>query len=149
MLVSSAENTSKLYSLTGIAEEYIGLLRPVDKDFYSSIKEKQKKLQQVVEFGSKEKNHYKYDLGVIHSTTKDEAICALYLKKALSAFKDGNNEHAEELIEKAKSIMAEYSEIYRVNSFILKETNPFLAETELETGIEINERDPIIRVSVR
>lgn len=145
MLVSSAENTSKLYSLTGIAEEYIGLLRPVDKDFYSSIKEKQKKLQQVVEFGSKEKNHYKYDLGVIHSSTKDEAIYALYLKKALSAFKDGNNEYSEELIEKAKSIMAEYSEIYRVNSFILKETNPFLAETELETGIEINERDPIIR----
>lgn len=145
MLVSSAENTSKLYSLTGIAEEYIGLLRPVDKIFYSSIKEKQKRLQQMVEFESKAKNHYKYDLSVIHSNTKDEAICALHLKQALSAFKEGNNEHAEDLIEKAKSIMADYSEIYRVNSFILKESNPFLAETELEKGIEINEKDPIIR----
>lgn len=145
MLVSTAENTSKLYSLTGIAEEYIGLLRPVDKNFYTSIKEKQKKLQQMVEFDSKEKNHYKYDLGVIHSTTKDEAICALYLRKALSAFKGGDSDHAEDLIKIAKSIMAEYSEIYRVNSFILKESNPFLAENELEMGIEINERDPIIR----
>ncbi|MCJ2317149.1 NB-ARC domain-containing protein, partial [Acinetobacter baumannii] len=146
MLVSSSvEDSNKLYSLTGIAEEYIVSLRPVDKSFYILIKEKQKKLQNLVESERKEKNHYKYDLSVIHSNNKDEAICALYLKQALAAFRDKEFDYAGTLIEKAKVIMPDYSEIYRVNGYLLKDINPFQAETEFETGIEINERDPLIR----
>ena len=146
MLVASTEkNNEKLYSLTGIAEEYITSLRPVSKEFYQKIKNKQTQLQRLLENERKQKNHYKYDLGNINSSTKDETICALYLKQALAAFRSEGFEKAKFFIDKAKALMPEYSEIYRINSFIMKDINPFISENELVTAIEYNDKDPLIR----
>ncbi|MGJ8757512.1 hypothetical protein ACSFV5_07675 [Acinetobacter sp. HC8-3S] len=56
MLVAAIDNINeKLYSLTGIAEEYITSLRPVNKEFYQKIKGKQKQLQLLIENESKQK----------------------------------------------------------------------------------------------
>jgi LuxR family glucitol operon transcriptional activator len=146
MLVAAIEgDNEKLYSLTGIAEEYITSLRPVNKDFYQKIKSKQKQLQVLIEKERKQKNHYKYDLSNIHSTNKDETICALYLKKAIAAFRSDGYEQAKVFIDKAKALMPEYSEIYRINSFIMRDINPFVAETELETAIEYSPKDSLTR----
>lgn len=146
MLVAAVEgDNEKLYSLTGIAEEYITSLRPVNKDFYQKIKTKQKQLQLLIENERKQKNHYKYDLSNIHSTNKDETICALYLKQAIAAFRSEGYEQAKIFIDKAKALMPEYSEIYRINSFIMRDANPFVAETELETAIEYSPKDSLTR----
>lgn len=146
MLVAAIDTINeKLYSLTGIAEEYITSLRPVNKEFYQKIKGKQKQLQLLIEKESKQKNHYKYDLSNIKSINKDQTICALYLKQAIAAFRSDGYESAKVFIDKAKSLMPEYSEIYRINSFIVRDNNPFIAEKELETAIEYNPNDSLTR----
>lgn len=145
MLITMHNNNEKVYTLTSIAEEYISTLRPVDNSFYARIKEKQRDLRKVIESDLKQKNHYKYDLSNIVASTKDEVICSLYLKRAISNFKNGNIDETKKAIQSAKSLMPEYSEIYRINSYILSKENPFLAEHELETSIEYNPNNVLTR----
>ncbi|MBT9183996.1 AAA family ATPase [Pectobacterium punjabense] len=148
MLISSGDKQSQggqKYSLTGVAEEYITSIRPVSNETYHKVKEKRKELQNIIDEASKQKNHYNYDLNVIYWTTKDEKICSIYLKKALTEAKKGEHEIALDNIKKAKNLMPDFSECYRINSFILKDTSPFQAESEMETAIDLNPSSVVTR----
>lgn len=148
MLISSEDRQSQggqVYSLTGVAEEYINSIRPVSNEVYNKVKEKRKELQIIVDEANIKKNHYNYDLNVIYWTTKDEKICSIYLKKALTEAKKSDFESAIENVNKAKQLMPGFSECHRIHSFLLKDSSPFLAETEMETAIELNPQSVITR----
>ncbi|WP_272665970.1 NB-ARC domain-containing protein [Providencia sp. PROV174] len=148
MLISSEDQQSQggqVYSLTGVAEEYINTIRPVSNEIYKKVKEKRKELQVIVDQASIQKNHYNYDLNAIYWTSKDEKICSIYLKKALSDAKNGNHESALGNVDQAKQLMPSFSECYRIHSFILKDSSPFLAEAEIEKAIDLNPLSVISR----
>lgn len=148
MLVSNGEKNiqgGQVYSLTGVAEEYINSIRPVSNETYQKVKEKRKELQVIVDEASVKRNHYNYDLNVIYWTTKDEKICSIYLKKALTESRKGDSVVALESVNKAKQLMPSFSECYRIHGFLLRETSPFLAEAELETAIDLNPLSVISR----
>jgi len=148
MLISTGDKLSEgryLYSLTGVAEEYINTVRPVTNELYQEIKEKRKEIQNLISEANIQKKHYNYDLNVISWTTKDEKICSIYLQKALSFYKKGNIDLALQNIDIAKSLMPSFSECYRIHSYILKESSPFKAEAELETAVDLNPNSVITR----
>jgi len=148
MLISTDDKSSEgghVYTLTGVAEEYINSVRPISNETYNEVKAKRKELQSIIASENILRNHYNYDLNVISWTTKDEKICSIYLKKALSAHRNGDKELAEQNIKKAKSLMPGFSECYRIHSYLLKDTSPFLAEVELEKAIDIAPRSVISR----
>lgn len=148
MLISSEDKHSQggqVYSLTGVAEEYINSIRPVSTETYKKVKDKRKELQVIVDETNVQKNHYNYDLNVIYWTTKDEKICSIYLKKALTDAKKGDFDNALVNVNKAKQLMPGFSECNRIHSFILKDSSPFLAETEMETAIDLNPKSVISR----
>ncbi|HEJ8024332.1 TPA: AAA family ATPase [Serratia liquefaciens] len=148
MLISSEDKQSQggqVYSLTGVAEEYINSIRPVPTEIYKKVKAKRKELQVIVDEASVQKNHYNYDLNVIYWTTKDEKICSIYLKKALTEAKKGDFKNAFLNIDKAKQLMPGFSECNRIHSFLLKDSSPFLAETEMEAAIDLNPLSVISR----
>jgi len=150
MLTSSGDRLEKedqLYSLTGVAEEYINSIRPVTDDIYSLVKSKRKELQNILDQHSIIKNHYKYDVNAISWTTRDEKICSIYLKKALIETRKDNLAGAEKLIETAKQIMPDFSECYRVHGMILKNTTPFKADSQFEMAVEMNSQSAISRYS--
>lgn len=148
MLISSEDKKSQggqIYSLTGVAEEYMNSIRPVSTETYKKVKDKRKELQVIVDEASVQKNHYNYDLNVIYWTTKDEKICSIYLKKALSEARKGDFTSALSNVNQAKQLMPGFSECNRIHSFLLKDTSPFLAETEMEAAIDLNPLSVISR----
>ncbi|MFT5700399.1 MAG: LuxR family glucitol operon transcriptional activator [Desulforhopalus sp.] len=141
MLISSGDRLEKqdqLYSLTGVAEEYINSIRPVTDEIYALVKTKRKELQNILDQHNVIKNHYKYDVNAISWSTRDEKICSIYLKKALIESKRNNPDGAENLIKIAKKIMPEFSECYRIHGMILKNITPFKADSQFEMAVEIN-----------
>jgi len=148
MLVSNSdlsELSGRLYSLTGVAEEYINSVRPVSEDIYKLVKSKRKELQSILDEHNVIKNHYKYDLNAISWSTRDEKICSIYLRKALGAAKQGNLEVANNHVETAIGIMPEFSECYRIRAYILKDSSPYQAEVEFEKSIEFDPKSAITR----
>lgn len=148
MLVSNIDRVGqegRLFSLTGVAGEYINSVRPVTNEIYNLVKSKRRELQSIFDNDNVMKNHYEYDLNVVSWSTRDEKICSIYLKKALAESKKGNSEIAEEHIRKAKSIMPGFSECYRVHSLILKYTSPFMAEVELEKAVDYAPNSSVVR----
>ncbi|MFT6900302.1 MAG: LuxR family glucitol operon transcriptional activator [Colwellia sp.] len=148
MLIStdgSLEEGGQLYSLTGVASEYINSVRPVSTENYKKIKVKKKELQLIIDETSINKHHYNYDLNTISWSNRDEKICAIYLKKALTEARKGNEALANQHIIRAKSLMPDFSECYRIHSFLLKDSSPFQAEAEMEKAIELNPNSVISR----
>jgi len=148
MLESALDNSnqeSRLYGLTGVAEEYINSIRPVPDELYQLVKNKRKELSRILEESNIIQHHYNYDLNAISWSNRDEKICAIYLKKALVESKKGNTNLAEEYIKTAKNIMPEFSECYRIHGYILKDISPFKAEAELEKAVEFNPQSAIAR----
>lgn len=129
------DGEGRLYSLTGVAEEYISSIRPVPEETYQMVKTKRKELQHILDQTNIMQHHYNYDLNTISWSTRDEKICAIYLKKALSEAKNQNQKAAESYITQAKNIMPEFSECYRIHGYILKDSSPYKAEVELEKAI--------------
>jgi len=143
--VDAKDGEGRLYSLTGVAEEYMSSIRPVPEEIYQMVKTKRKELQKILDSTNIMQHHYNYDLNTIFWSTRDEKICAIYLKKALSEVKNQNYKAAEDLIVQAKNIMPEFSECYRVHGYILKDSSPYKAEVELEKAIVFNPDSAIAR----
>lgn len=145
MLESTIDRSdSRTYSLTGVASEYINTLRPASQGDYELVKRKRKELQATLDQQQVMQNHYKYDINAIYWANRDEKICAVYLKRALTESKRGNSGSALEYIKRAKSMMPEFSECYRINSLVLKES-PFQAQTELAHAVELNPHSSLTR----
>jgi LuxR family glucitol operon transcriptional activator len=146
MLISTESSIGQLtYNLTGIAEEYIKSVRPVNKEIYNLVKSKRAELRLIAEKTNIKKNHYNYDLNAIYWSSPDEKICAIYLQKAISETRKGNTDIALVYVEQAKAIMPEFSECYRVHAYLLKDNSPFEAENELEHAIELSPKSVVTK----
>lgn len=148
MLISTSnknEQGSEIYSLTSIAEEFIASIRPVSNEMYQIVQDKRKELHLIIQENSIQKNHYDYDINGIYWKTKDEKLCSIYLKKALQEYNPHNIKASEDHVLKAKSILPEFSESYRIHAYILREVSPFRAENELEKAIEFAPDSSITR----
>jgi LuxR family glucitol operon transcriptional activator len=134
---------SKTYTLTDIASDYLNSVRPVDDEFFARVKRKNKELRKHLEDSLSAHNHYHLDVTCIHASTKDEKICAVYLKRALGlARRNEDFFGALELVKQAKSMMPSFSECYRINAYLLH-NSPYKAESEYESAIEYNNQSVI------
>jgi LuxR family glucitol operon transcriptional activator len=134
---------SKTYTLTDIASDYLNSVRPVDDEFFMKVKGKNKELRKHLEDSLSAHNHYHLDVTSIHASTKDEKICAVYLKRALGVVRKNEDiSEAIELVKQAKSMMPSFSECYRINAYILH-NSPYKAESEYESAIEYNNQSVI------
>lgn len=140
---SKQKDGIRTYTLTDIASDYLTSISPIDDEFYSTIRVKTKELKRHIEENLTEYSHYHLDITTIHANNKDEKICAVYLKQALNIAKD-ETRHSEalQLIKKAKDMMPDFSECYRVNAYLLHKS-PYKAESEYESAIEYNPKSVI------
>lgn len=145
MLESSANySDARTYALTGVASEFITSLRPVSPEIYNLVRQKKRELQSILDQQVVMKNHYKYDLNAIYWGNRDENICAIYLRKAQTDFKQGKLDVALQHIATAKAMMPEFSECYRIHATLLRD-DPFRAQSELEHAIELNPKSALTR----
>jgi LuxR family glucitol operon transcriptional activator len=133
-----AETTSQIV-LTDVASEYLQRFAAPDRKFFEKVQTALKYLRELAEKSSVEQETYRFDLSSIHAGTRDQRIVAAYLKQALDNFRDGNIEFARKSIEKAKELLPNYSEIYRISALIeTKAGDYYKVVNELETAITYN-----------
>lgn len=145
MLESNIDySDSRIYALTGVAAEFITSLRPAPNETYELVKRKKRELQATLDQQNIIQNHYNYDLSAIYWSNRDEKICAIFLKKALTDFRSGRYDLAQQHIKAAKGMMPGFSECYRIHAAILKDS-PFQAQSELEHAVELNPNSALTR----
>lgn len=142
MLKSEVESNNqddgiRRYALTDIASDYLTSVKPISEEFYTKVRRKNKELKRHLEQELQARNRYHLDVSTVHAENKDEKICAVYLKQALKAAKKDKLEEALGLVQKAKSMKPDFSECYRVNAHLLR-NSPHKAESEYEAALECN-----------
>ncbi|AFN76653.1 AAA ATPase [Stutzerimonas stutzeri DSM 10701] len=148
MLESTVDRSdSRSFSLTGVASEYISELRPPSTKTYQLVKSRKNELKVILDQQMVIQNHHKYDPNAIYWSNVDERICAIYLKKALSASRGADISSSEENIKTAKQIMPGFSECYRISAQVLRDHSPFKAHSEFETSIDLNPDFALTRYS--
>jgi LuxR family glucitol operon transcriptional activator len=140
---SSQDDGIRKYTLTDIASDYLAAVKPIGEVMYSKVRLKNRELKKHLELNLTAHNRYHLDVSSIHASNKDEKICAVYLKQALDiARKEEGTSASLDLVKKAKSMMPDFSECYRINAFLLKGI-PHKAEAEYEAAIEYNPKSII------
>ncbi|WP_225602339.1 NB-ARC domain-containing protein [Pseudomonas sp. PDM03] len=69
--LDASDQESRLYCLTGVAEEYINSVRPVPDDIYQLVKKKRKELLRILDESNVMQHHYNYDLNAVSWSNRD------------------------------------------------------------------------------
>jgi LuxR family glucitol operon transcriptional activator len=141
-VTSPIASEGRVYLLTEIADQYVKSNDLVSNDIYKLVKSRKKEIQAIIENDLAKIEHYQYDTTIIRWEGKDEQICSTFLKKAMQMAKKKESEGAKELINTAKSLMPEFSEVYRISGLINR-ASPFKAESDFERALELSPRSTI------
>src|SRR3989442_7359136 len=89
---------------------------------------------------------YKYDIYGAKADTRDQRICATYLRKALSKLRAKNIPAARADIIEAKRLLPTYCENYRISALIESEAGElFAASRELEAAEQLDPSSPLVK----
>jgi LuxR family glucitol operon transcriptional activator len=140
----SADVSTRL-NLTDIAMEYLGKFAPPSVSTMSKVQAALKKLRETAELSTVQTAIYKYDITAIRAVTKDERICAVYLKQALNFTKMHKYDEATDSINKVLSMLPNYSEAYRISSFQAGvQGDLYKAAEELDRALEYSPKSALI-----
>lgn len=140
---NNQDDEIRVYTLTNIANDYLTSVAKIEDSFVTTVRKRNRELKQHIQEGIMDYNHYHLDVTHIHASNKDEKICAVYLKRALKTYRSNEDiDSALDLIKKAKQMMPEFSECYRISAYLLS-SNPYKAESEYESAIEYNPKSII------
>lgn len=133
-------NTLKSYFyITEFAREYLNRHSKPNNTSFIRVNKKIKQLKGLTENLSIETDFNQYDVTSIVTSNENEKIAAYYLRQALISSDREDFSTAFSLLEKAKSAVPDYYQVYRVSGFIHGENRDlFNADIEYKTAIEIN-----------
>ena len=130
------------YLLTETAQEYVSHCAPPPKGLFSSVQNSLKEISNALQSHAVMQAIYKYDLQSVHASTREQRICAVWLKHAIDVKKKGDLEEARRIIKEAKSVLPTYSESYRISAWI-ETDDPYTASNEYLTAIEYDPNSAI------
>jgi len=137
------EGSSINYALTDIASEYITKYAKPEHKIVLQIQESLRKLKALAEVFVAKNQPGRYNRNIIQCTTNDEVVCAGYLRKALQA-----NEYvaAKREVDRAKSILPNYSENYRIAASIESaEDHIYQADDEYRQAVSLSPKSAFTR----
>lgn len=137
---SSSNGMICIFDIPEFARDYLILEKVVDKECYAKINVRKKQLAGSAQNARRIESDNFYDLNAISMNTDSEMVVGRILADVLRKSKN-NLESLDTLtleLERAKSIVPGYIEIYRVSAFIKAENGDiFGAEQDYQTGLEI------------
>ena len=102
------------YYLSGIATRFVGRVAKPSTALENSISTKQKELLRVKQAEAGNRNIDPYDRWSLHVSTRDEALIALHLRRALEALRVKNWNSTEEHLNRAEEICPTSAEVQRI-----------------------------------
>ncbi len=124
--------------LTDVAAEYIARFAPPPSKLFEHTQMALKKLREMTERSAVQEAAYKYDMFAVRAETRDERISAVYLNTALQQLKAQNVPGARLSVERAKTLLPTYSEVYRISALVESRGNDlYRAAEQIETAISL------------
>lgn len=105
------------YELSQLARAYLSRFYPVNKEEQQKLLLHKKKLVSAGEQIESESEHNPLAASSIHCRTRSDWVIAKYLRDALTKIRAENIEEALALIEEAKSLAPDFSEVHRIEAF--------------------------------
>lgn len=117
--VSTPTDTSfeTKYELSQLARAYLARFYPVNKEEQQRLLLHKQKLVSAGEQITSETKKNPLSASSIHCRTRSDWVIAKYLRDALSQIRSDQVELALELIEEAKSLAPDFSEVHRIEAF--------------------------------
>jgi LuxR family glucitol operon transcriptional activator len=132
--------------LTDVAADYIARFVPPPAKLFERVQSALKKLRLVVEESAVHEAIYKYDLFAIRAGNADQRISGAFLRNALACLRTRNAEEARKNVEKARTLLPNYSEVYRISALINTKTGDlYKAAQDVETAIQLDPTAPLPR----
>ncbi len=105
------------YELSQLARSYLSKFYPVNKEEQQRMLQHKKKLVSAGEQILSESKSNPLAVGSIHCRNRSDWVTARHLRDALASIRAGEIDRALELIEEAKSLAPDFSEVHRIEAF--------------------------------
>lgn len=107
------------YSLSESALKFLGSKAPPNPEFFKMVQSRMRELRLILTQEGIKKTRYEYDPYFVRSgASKDEMICATYLRRALDFLKRGEDSGARQSVTEAKRLVPGSSEAWRIAAII-------------------------------
>lgn len=121
---------NEVYQIGSLVSDYLSHYHPPSTEVVTNTREKIKQWQTSLDQSAFRQNTYRYDRKLIHIESNDQGIAAPYLRNALKEIRTGDPANALEALERARELMPQWSEIYRVRALILEQARAPIYEIE-------------------
>lgn len=107
------------YSLSESAQKFLSIKAPPSKIFFKAIQQRMRELRQILTKEAIKEHKYEYDPYFVRlGSSKDEMICATYLRRALDKLKQEDFLSARQAVSEAKRLTPSSSEAWRISALI-------------------------------
>ncbi len=134
------------YRVSESAAAYVSSTRPPNKDAYRRVTTKLRSLRHLSEKEQVAQAHFEFEVFSIRTNSRDERIAAVDLRRALDSLRRNDVDGARSSVARAKHLMPDYAEAYRVSSLVeARAQEPFRAAEELDLAVQYDPESPIVR----
>lgn len=135
------------YSLSESALKFLSSKAPPSAEFFKGVQSRMRELRLVLTQEGIKKIRYEYDPYFVRSgTSKDEMICATYLRRALDFLKRRDQSSARQSVSEAKRLTPGSSEAWRIAAIIEESVGELYSAAEnYEQAIGLNPKSGISR----
>lgn len=135
------------YTLSESALKFLSTKAPPSAEFFKDVQSRMRELRLVLAQEGIKKIRYEYDQYFVRSgTSKDEMICATYLRRALDFLKRGDQSNARHSVAEAKRLAPGSSEAWRIAAIIDESDGELYSAVENhEQAIGLNPSSKIAR----
>jgi LuxR family glucitol operon transcriptional activator len=134
------------FALTDAAAAYLAKRHPPSREVFNHIRGKLRSMESLISDELAVQESYRYEIFSLHAHTPDQKISAHFLRRALDLVQRNKAEDALPLIQEAKRITPNYSEVWRVAGIQASYVGDiFRATEEYEQAIACNQESAIVR----
>lgn len=135
------------YSLTESAATFISSLEPPTAEFFKKIQVGLRALRNILTDEAKRESRHDYDPNFFRAgASRDERICATYLRRALDYSRNSNYISARSELSEAKRLAPQSSEVWRISALIEQYSGELYKANEyFEQSISLNPNSTIAR----
>ncbi len=133
------------YVLSESASTFIGRNAPPDKVFFKAVQDRLRELRQVLTQESILQSRYEYDPYVVRcGQSRDERLCATYLRQALDYARRGDFKPARNSLEEAKRLAPQSGEVWRISALVeQKADEDYQAFEDFSHAVELDPKSAI------
>lgn len=137
------------YSLTDSTTAFIDHHAPPSAEFFKDVQSRLRDLRAIFNHETMLEDRYEYDAYYVRSgTSRDERVCATYLRRALDSLRTDDVESARSSLEEPRRLAPQSGEVWRIMALVEEASdNQYKAFQYYQESIDLDSNSRIARYS--